>query len=107
MRNPKLSALTAVGVFVCIVAQGAPAYADGGHDHDGYGPLGFLAGLVTGAVVAPYVVPPPPVVYAPPRYIYAPPQPVYAPSYVYVPGPAYRWRRGDDERRHWEREDDR
>ncbi len=114
MHKPRLSALTAVGVLAGTLALGPAAHADGWHDHDGYGPLGFIAGLVTGAVVAPYVAAPPPVVYAPPgyvygppRYVYAPPQPVFAPGYVYGPGPVYRWHRGDDDRRHWEGGDDR
>lgn len=126
MTTPRITRFVAVGVLAAGLAVSGPAWADGGHDRDGLGPVAFIAGLVAGAIAAPYLAAqaprpveyaPPPVAYAPPpAYTDAPPPPaqvVYvpaAPGYVYAAAP-YTWRQGGDERpdrrRDWHRDDDR
>ena len=118
-----ISAAVALGL-----ASAAPAWADGYHDHDGFGPVAALAGLAAAVIAAPYVfgaprvvVPapvyaPPPVAYAPAPVYVQPPAYAYAPpAYRYVPAPGYRgdrdWHdRGWHDRgwhRGWQRDDDR
>ena len=116
MNTPKLSHAALAGALALGLLSATPARADGWHDHDNAGPIAFIAGLVTGAIVSPYVAPPqpvyapPPVAYVPPPvYTYAPAPPVAyvppTPAYVYAPAPEYRWRGHHDHRR-WRGDDD-
>ncbi len=119
MNTPKLSHAALAGALAIGLLSATPARADGWHDHDNAGPFAFIAGLVAGAIAAPYVVAPAPQVYAPPPVAYVPP-PVYnyappvtyvpaTPSYVYAPAPDYGWRRHheDEDHRRWHGEEDR
>ena len=120
MSRWRISRTLRTGAIVACLLSTVPAHADGWHDEDGGGGVGFIAGLVTGAIAAPFFAPrvapvyaPPPVAYVPaPAYGYAPPPPpaTYlpaAPAYGWAPAPAYRWRREHDDRRGWRRDDDR
>lgn len=100
-RTSRFAVVVAVAAVGFSVAS--PARADGG-EGDGGGPIAFLAGMVTGALAAPYVAAPPPApVYVQPSVVYAPPPAyVYAPApapYVYQPAPRYGWRGREDHHR--------
>ena len=94
-------------VAACLLIT-LPAHADGWRDRDGGGGAGFIAGLVTGAIAAPFFAPRSAPVYVAPPVVYAPPPVTYVPvAPAYGWAPAYRWRHGDDERPRWRRDDDR